>query len=136
MGFKTIKINLSTYQPAISTCYQSAMKYNPRLQLHSIFQKTGNRNKLKVLIVIGIVTIQSHRLSSFSTIKKTVTGVEEGGGGQFLLFLSLFSSVNINPQYKFNSSHKNLFIITVSTHFFTSARSLLFFLIFLDVFNE
>ena len=51
-----------------------AIKNNPFLQLHSIFYKTINRNKMKVR------RLQSHRLSSFSAIKKTVTGVERRGG--------------------------------------------------------
>ena len=51
------------------------MKNNPRIQLHSIFHKTGNRNNMKVL------KFQSHRFSSLPAIKKTVNGVEEGEGG-------------------------------------------------------
>ena len=39
----------------------------PGMQLLSFFYKTVNRNKLKAW------TFQSHRLSSFSAIKKTVT---------------------------------------------------------------
>ena len=53
------------------------------MQLHSIFHKVVIRNKLKVL------KFQSHRLSSFSAIKKTVTRVEvgDGGGGSVLFIL-------------------------------------------------
>ena len=48
-----------------------------------IFHKTVNRNKLKVR------KFQSHKLGSFSAIKKTVTGVEGGsrGGGGGVSFL-------------------------------------------------
>ena len=84
------------------------------MQSHLIFHKTGNQNKLQVL------TFQAHRLSSFSAIKQTVTGVEEGtgeGGCKFFLFLPLFLSAHINSQYKLNS-HKSIFIITVNTYFF------------------
>ena len=66
------------------------------MQLRSSFHKKGNRKKLKVL------KFQSHRVSSFSAIKKTAIGVEERGGGNSFLFLSLFSSVHINFQYKLN----------------------------------
>ena len=50
----------------------------------------------------------SHRISSFSVIKKTVPGVK-GKRGKFVLFLSLFLSVHINFQYIWNY-HKILFI--------------------------
>ena len=65
------------------TSDKSAIKNNPLMQLHSIFHKVVIRNKLKVL------KFQSHRLSSFSAIKKTVTRVEvgDGGGGSVLFIL-------------------------------------------------
>ena len=50
------------------------------MQLRPIFYKTGNRNKLKFLI------FQSHRLSGFPAIKKTVTKVEREWG-KFFLFI-------------------------------------------------
>ena len=99
---------------------------NPLMQLSLIFYKTVDKNELKIW------TFQSHRLSSFSAIKKTVTGVEEGGG-KFVLFLSLFLSVHVNFRYKFNS-YISLLIITVNLFFsialliFLSAISLFFFL--------
>ena len=68
--------------------------------------KNVNKNKLKAW------KFQSHRLSSFLAIKKAVTAVE-GGGGKFVLFLSLFLSVHINLQYEL-SSHTSLFIVTFS----------------------
>ena len=44
------------------------------MQLRLIFHKTLNKNKL------GVRKFQSHKLSKFSAIKKTVTGVKGGKG--------------------------------------------------------
>ena len=82
------------------------------MQLHLILYKTVKKNKLKIW------KFQSHRVSSFSAIKKMVTrvGGERGGGGEgskFVLFLSLPLFVHINFQCHLNS-HKCLVIITVN----------------------
>ena len=63
------------------------------MQLRLIFQKTVNKNKLKVQ------KFQSYGLSSFSTIRKIVIGVKVGGGN-LVLFFSLILSVHIYFQYK------------------------------------
>ena len=54
------------------------------MQLRSMFHKTANKNELKVL------KIESHKLSSFLVIGKTVIGVwgSVGQGSKFFLFLS------------------------------------------------
>ena len=44
------------------------------MQLCLVFYKTVHQNKLKVW------SFQNHKLSSFSAIRKTVTGVEGGKG--------------------------------------------------------
>ena len=61
------------------------------MQLRLIFYKTVKKRKLKAW------KFKSHKLSKFSTIMKTITGAE-GGGGKFVLFLSLFLSLHINFQ--------------------------------------
>ena len=80
------------------------------------FSQNINKKNLK------ISKLQSHRLSSFSTFKKTVTDVKVSGD-KFVLFLWLFLSVHQNFQYKLNS-HKSLFIITVNL--FSSIAILIF----------
>ena len=81
--------------------YKSVIKYDPGMQLSLIFHKKVNRNKLKVR------KFQSHRLSSFSAIKKIVIRVQEGVSSLYSYHcLRLY-----NFHYKL-SSHKSL-IITV-----------------------
>ena len=92
MWLKTIKLKKMFFLPSSD---KSVIKNDLGMQLHSIFHKIVNRNKLKVR--------KYQRLASFSVIKKTVTGV--GGGSKFFLSLSLSSSLHINFQYKLNS-HK------------------------------
>ena len=75
-----------------------AIQNNPVMQLRLVFHKTGNKNNIKEW------KLKSHWLSSFSSIRKTETGVEVGVG-KFVLFLWSFLSVHINFQYKLNS-HK------------------------------
>ena len=75
------------------------IQINQPMQLGLIFHKT--LNKLKVW------KVHSHRLSSFSAIKKTEW---KGGGGTFVLFLSLFLPVHLNFQYKLNC-HTSIFIV-------------------------
>ena len=76
------------------------------MQLRLIFHKTVNKNKL-------IVKFQSHRLSSFSAIKKTVTKVKGGDGVSSFCSHHNILSVNVNFQYKLNS-HKSLLIVTAN----------------------
>ena len=129
-GVKTHKTKSSFLLP---TSNKFAIKINLVMQLCLIFHKRVNKNKLKV------GKFQGHGPSSFSTIKKTVTRVE-GRRGNFVLFLSLFLSVQINFQYNLNS-HKSLFIVSVNlfssshTHFFLSAIALFFSSIFLYKFH-
>ena len=60
------------------------------MQLVLIFNKTVNKNKLKVS------NFRSHRPNRFSAITKAVTEVGgEGGGGEFIMFFFLFLSVRI-----------------------------------------
>ena len=97
------------------------------MQLRSIFHK---RESLKIQIVIGL-------LSSFWAIKKAVTKVEERS--KFVLFLSLFLSVDINMQVRVNPQ-KSIFRITVNlfssiTYSFSSASSLFFFFIHFSLFQ-
>ena len=118
-------IQLKNKDVFLLTFNKLAIQNNPLMQLHQMFHKTVNKNKLKVS------KFQSHRISSFSAIKRTVTGVE-GGGVKFVLFLSLILSVHINFQNKLNSDiffYCNCqFIFFYSyTLFFSSATSLLFF---------
>ena len=96
MWLKTIKLKKMFFLPSSD---KSVIKNDLGMQLHPIFRKTINRNKLKVR------KYQSHSLTSFSAIKKTVTGVGEGVSS--FLSLSLSSSLHINFQYKLNS-HKVL----------------------------
>ena len=56
------------------------MKNNPRVKLESILHKTVNRKKMKVW------EFQSHTLSSFLAIKKSVTGVEGEGVESYFAF--------------------------------------------------
>ena len=85
----------------LPTSTKSAIKKESTHVLRSISHKTVNRNKLKVW------KFQCHRLSSFSAITKTVTGVK------LFLFSSLISSVHINFQYKLYSC-QSLFMIIVN----------------------
>ena len=83
------------------------------MQLHTIFHKTVNRNKMRV---IGLVVLRKLSLDW-----KGEDGGGRGGGGEFFfpffLFLSLFLSVHIILQYKSNS-YKSLFITTVNVFSF------------------
>ena len=56
------------------------MQNDPRNQLRSVFQKTAYKNKLKPL------KIESHELSRFLVIEKTVTGVW-GWVREYVLFI-------------------------------------------------
>ena len=88
---------------ALPTSDKSAINNDLGTQLHWMFYKTVNENKLKVW------KSQSHRLSSFSLIKKTVSGV---AASSFYSYHYL-SSAHINFQCRLNS-HKSLFTITAN----------------------
>ena len=80
------------------------------MQLHLIFHKTVNRNKLKVW------KSQNRRLSNFPVINKTVTGVEGEVGviSSFFLIITFICTYEfIYTEYILNS-HKSLFIKTVN----------------------
>ena len=108
-GFKIHKIKRKISLPISS---KFAIQNNPLMQLRN-FSQSVNKNKLKLW------KFQSKRLSSFLEIKKIV----ERGGGQVLLFLSLFLSVHINFKKKLNS-HTSLFILTF--YLFSSIVLLIF----------
>ena len=86
------------------------------MQLHTLFHKTVNRNKLTLW------KFQSHRLSSFTAINKTVT-VNGRGGCKFFLFISLFLSVHLYFQNNLNCC-KSLFMII--DNLFSSIALLMF----------
>ena len=82
------------------TSNKSAIQNNPLMQLHLIFHKrlmktNGKSENSKVLAV-------------FQQLRK----LWKGGGGKFILFLSLFLFLQINFQYKLQP-HTTLFIIVV-----------------------
>ena len=113
---------------------KSPIQNNSLIQLPSFFHKTLIKTNWKS-------KIQSQRLSSFSALKKTVTGVE-GGEGKIVLFLSLPLSVHINLQYKLYS-HTSLSIVTFCLLFSIALLTFclqqshcLFFLLFLYTFIE
>ena len=75
-----IKVRFFFYPPPINlqlkisnTCHYAQFKKKQQKN------KTGNRSKLKLL------KFQSHKLSSLSAVKKTVTGVEQGGEDFFFV---------------------------------------------------
>ena len=70
-GLKSTKLKKMFF---FTSSNKFAIQNNPLLQLLLIFLKTVKKYKLEVC------KFQIHRLSSFSAIKKTVTGVEGGGG--------------------------------------------------------
>ena len=63
-------MEVKIYKNFLPTCNKFLIQSNPLLHLDLIFHKKVNKNKLKIL------KFQSHRLSSFSAIEKTITGVE------------------------------------------------------------
>ena len=78
-----------------------AMQNNPLMQLRLIFHKTliktnWKSEKLKVLVNLAV----------FQQLRK----LWKGGGGKFILFLSLFLCLQINFQYKLKP-HTTLFIV-------------------------
>ena len=64
----------------LPTYDKPAIKNNPRIQLHSIFHETVNRNKKP----------KNFRLNSFSAIQKTVSGVEGSSEGNYFHFYHYF----------------------------------------------
>ena len=73
-----------------------ATQSNPLMALRLILPKTVNENKLKVC------KFESHKLSSFSAIKKNITGVEWGRVKLVLFLLLFFACTHISP-LKLNS---------------------------------
>ena len=67
-GAKNTKIKKMFF--LLSHFQQISKKTNPLMQLRLVFHKAINKNKLNVW------KFRNHRLSSFSAINKTVTGVE------------------------------------------------------------
>ena len=117
----------------LSTSNKFAIQNNPLMQLHLIFHKTliktnWKSEHFKVLVDLAV----------FQQLRK----LPKEGVGTFILLLSLFLSLHINFQYKLKY-HTSLFIITFYffffcyfAHFFSSAISLFFPLIFYYEFNE
>ena len=117
-GFKNDKVKIFFFLP---TSDKSPINNDLGMQLHWMFYKTVNENKL------NIWKSQSHRLSSFSLIKKTVSGVAVSSFYSY----HYLSSAPINFQCGLNS-HKSLFTITAK--WFSSTTLFIFFICTFTVF--
>ena len=118
---------LKSHQFLLPTFDKYAIKNNPIIQLCSIFPEKVHVNKLTVW------TFQSHRLNSFSAIKKTVTGMEGAGEGgeKVSSFYSIIifvcsSKFTISIEFSWKSFYHNCqFLSFYCFNYFFSSESLL-----------
>ena len=120
---ESIKLNIYFFLP---TSNKFAIQNNPFMQLRLICHKIVNKKKLKAW------KFQSYRLSSFSAITKTVTGVEGKRGSVRFVLIIIFVCTHKFPiqiEFLLKSFYCNCQFIFFCcfTHFFSSAIPLFFF---------